>query len=116
MTTFLLLSFIPAKLKAGTETSPVSIAASENIKPSDTNSDLARLNEIKAMDMSTLNRSEKKELRIELRSIKSGQDGRGRRNHDRIGGRDYNGHHHGGAVFVAGGSGLLIVLLIIFLI
>jgi hypothetical protein len=114
--TILLLSFIPAQLKANEDKVPVPGAVTKTDKSSDTQADLARLNEINAMDMSTLNRSEKKELRVELRSIKNGQDGRRGRNRDRIGGRDYNGHRHGGAIYFAGGGGLLIILLIIILI
>jgi len=76
---------------------------------------MARLEEIKAMDMSTLSRSEKKVLRTEVKAIKNDQDERSRRYRDR-GDRDnyYNGHH-GGTVFIYGGGGLLLLILLIIL-
>jgi len=118
MTAIMLMSFIPSQLKAATETAPVIATTSdESVKD---NADLARLNEIKAMDMSTLSRSDKKELRKEVRTIKNDQDGRGRyrerhgrRNHD---GGDYNGRRSGGTVYFMGGGGLLVLILILLLI
>ena len=121
---FLALSFIPSKLKAETVKSPVSIVTAETAtipvpiaaaitdESAEANANIARLEEIKAMDMSTLSRSEKKELRNEVRTIKSNQDGRGRRGH---GHGNYDGRHSGGTVYFYGGSGLLIILLLILL-
>jgi len=121
--TFMLLSIIPTKLNAATETNPVAVTTTAAAEAAKDNSDLARLNEIKAMDLSTLSRSEKKELRKEVRAIKDDQDergrgyqnGHGRRNHDG-GDRMNNGRHGGGTVYFMGGGGLLIILLIILLI
>ena len=120
MTTFMLLSFIPSQSKAATESKTVSVATTTSVESAKDNADLARLNEIKAMDFSTLSRSEKKELRKEVREIKNDQDGRGRY-HERRGGRnhdggDYNGRHGGGTVYFMGGGGLLVLILILLLI
>ncbi len=114
MATIMLLLFIPTQVKAATETKTVTVVAPETIQSTDIEAvQLARLEEIKAMDMSTLSRTEKKELRNEVRSIKSAQDGRGRRDHDGRGGRDFDGRRHGGAVFVMGGGGLLFIILLV---
>ena len=113
MTTLMLLSFIPAQVKAANEKAAVSAAAAKPAESAEATAQLARLEEIKAMDFSTMSRSEKKELREEVRAIKTAQDERGRRNYDRRGGQ--YGHRHGGTVFVLGGGGVLIVLLIILL-
>lgn len=120
MTALMLMSFIPAQLKAATETKTAPVTAITSDESVKDNADLARLNEIKAMDMSTLSRSDKKELRKEVRTIKNDQDGRGRyhernnrRNHDR---GDYNGRRSGGTVYFMGGGGLLVLILILLLI
>ena len=112
MTAIILLLFVPAQSKAATESKTVSVATTTNVESARDNADLARLNEIKAMDLSSLSRSEKKELRKEVREIKSDQDGRGR-HHD---GGDYYGHHRGGTVYFMGGGGLLVLILILLLI
>lgn len=78
MTVIILLSFIPTPSSAATETKTVPVTATTSIGSTKDNADLARLNEIKEMDMSTLSRSEKKELRKEVREIKNDQDGYGR--------------------------------------
>ncbi len=114
--TIMLLSIIPTPVKAAAAAKTVTVVAPETVQTTDVGAtQLARLEKIKAMDLSTLSRTEKKELRNEVRAIKSDQDGRGRRGHDGRGGRNYDGRHGGGAVFVMGGGGLLILLLIIIL-
>jgi len=114
MTAFLLMSFIPTQLKAATESKPVSVSEIKTVESTTASTQLARLEEIKAMDMSTLSRSEKKELRQEVRAIKNDQNEYGRSHHDGDG--RYHDGRHGGSVLVFGGSGLLIILLIILLI
>lgn len=121
---FMTLSLIPAQLNAANEikTKTESLAVAKTASPTLAvsndlavyNAQMARLEEIKAMDMSTLSRSEKKELRTEVKAIKNDQDGR--RYRDR-GNRDNynNGRHGGGTVFIYGGGGLLLILLIILL-
>lgn len=112
VTAFTLLSCIPVQLKAADETKDVSVTATKTIESTDA-AQLARLEELNAMDMSTLTRTEKKALRSEVKAIKSDQDGRGRRYNN---GRDnYEGRHHGGSIYIMGGSGLLIILLLIIL-
>ena len=120
MTTFIFLSFVPTQSKAATETKTVPVTSIVTAEAAKDNADLVRLNEIKAMDLSTLNRSEKKELRKEVREIKNDQDGRGRY-HERHGeryhdGGDYNGRRGGGTIYFMGGGGLLVLILILLLI
>jgi len=71
LTAFMLLSFIPTQLKAVTEPSTFTMAAVITVESAEANILLVRLNEIKAMDMAKLNSTEKKQLRKEVRSIKS---------------------------------------------
>ena len=118
MTTFIFLSFVPTQSKAATETKTVPVTSIVTAEAAKDNADLVRLNEIKAMDLSTLNRSEKKELRKEVREIKNDQDGY-RRHHegrDRDERGDYNGRRGGGTIYFMGGGGLLILILILLLI
>ncbi len=68
---FLLLIFIPTQLKAGTKTSTLSIAATKTVESAQANALLVRLDKINAMDKSTLTSVERKQLRKEVRSIKS---------------------------------------------
>ena len=126
MASFIMLSFIPTQLKAETEKSTAAAVTTKTTESTDVNAiatanaaedaraeaQLSRLVEIKAMDMSELTPSEKKELRDEVHMIQNQQD-----RHDRDRGYgDGNGrrHHHGGVVFV-GGGGLLLILLILLL-
>lgn len=100
LTAFMLLTIMPAQVKAGTETSTLSTAASKTDKTAESaasNALLLRLDNIKAMDMSTLNSSEKQQLRKEVRSIKSKLS------------------EMGGGVYLSVGAILLIVLLLVIL-
>ena len=108
ITAMMLLSFMPAQAKRAVETKAVSAVAAKTNEAIDA-TQTARLEEIKAMDLSTLTRSEKKELRNEVKAIKVDQDER--RGHDQ-----YDGRHRHGVVFVTGGSLLLIIILIIVLV
>ena len=115
--TCMLISFIPTQSKAETEAAKVTSVESKIVVAADENAQFVRLQEIKAMDISSMSRAEKKELRKEVRLIKNDQDGRRGRGHGHHGeGNYYNGNHGGGTVFFIGGSGLLIILLIILLI
>ena len=111
---FLMLSTIPTQLKAADDTKKSSATTTISVETEDA-VQLARLEEIKAMDLSSLSRSEKKELRNEVKLIKSNQDGRSRRHHDGRDGRNYDGRHGGGTVFIYGGGGLLLIILLIIL-
>ena len=68
VTAFLLLSFVPTTLQA--ETNPASVAVPSTSSSAEANALLARLEEIKAMDKSTMRAPEKRQLRKEVRSIK----------------------------------------------
>jgi hypothetical protein len=72
MATLLSLTFIPVQAFAAIKT-PSSLAATtppETTESKEANTLLLRLDEIKAMDLSNLKSSEKKDLRKEVRSIK----------------------------------------------
>jgi hypothetical protein len=102
MTTLLLLLFISVQVKAGTKTSAsskdaTSIAATKSAESAEAKILLTRLDEIKAMDKSTLNSTERKELRKEVRSIKSQLS------------------ELGGGVYLSVGAIIIIILLLILL-
>ncbi len=114
MFAFLLFSFIPTQVKAAEETKTVPVVAAKTIESTDA-AQLARLEEIKAMDLSALSRTEKKELRNEVKAIKNDQNKHSRRyriGHDE---GNHNGRHGGGTVFIMGGGGLLLIILLILL-
>jgi hypothetical protein len=75
LTTFMMLIIIPGQLKAGTEAAPVSTPATKPAESAEVtaevNAIMARLNEIKAMDLSKLSVAEKKELRKEVRTSRN---------------------------------------------
>lgn len=64
---------VPSQLNATAKTTPINttITATEPTESEIANTLSARLIEIKALDLSTLTRTEKKELRNEVRSIQS---------------------------------------------
>ena len=64
------LSVIPTQMLAA-EKNPTSVSTNPKEVPAEVKVLLNRLDEIKAMDKSSLNSSEKKELRKEVRSIKA---------------------------------------------
>ena len=135
ITAAMLLLFVPAQMKAENEKSTASIAGVTNVETksntiaetdaielAESNAQLARLEEINAMDMSTLSKSEKKELREEVKSIEKDQQRWGRRDRDRRGNSDYDGRsdnnyrrHGGGEIFIFGGGGLLLLILLLLL-
>ena len=71
MAAFIMLASIPTQLKAGTETNPAPVATSPATESAVANALIARLYEIKAMDLKELKSTEKKALRKEVRAIKS---------------------------------------------
>lgn len=106
---FFLLIF-PGTISATNETNPVALASAEKTASLEVEKQLSRLEEIKAMDLSKLNQSEKNELRGEVLAIQNSQYERGRHggyhargNYD----HHYGGRHHG---FL---PGLLIIILLI---
>ncbi|MFV8269942.1 hypothetical protein ACNQGP_08390 [Flavobacterium sp. GT2N3] len=64
------LSFVPTQMLAA-EKNPTSVSNNPKEVPAEVKVLLNRLDEIKAMDKSSLNSSEKKELRKEVRAIKA---------------------------------------------
>ena len=136
MTAFLMVSFIPSQLKAATAMNETTSMTSNvntneatksavstdvnsaNIKEAseaaESNANIARLEEIRAMDMSELTPAEKKELREEVHSIQNEQDVIVR-NHDRYDNDGPRHHHRGGVVFIGGGGLLLIILILLLL-
>ena len=66
LTAFVLILFIPSLVKAKTEKKPVAVVATADLSVL-----FARIETIRAIDFSTLNATDKKELRNELRTIKT---------------------------------------------
>ena len=100
MAVFLSLTFMPAQLKAGTESSTLSTVAAKTDKTivsAEATVLLTRLDEIKAIDKATLNSTDKQLLRKEVRSIKSQLS------------------EMGGGVYLSVGAILLIILLLVIL-
>jgi hypothetical protein len=73
MATILTLTFLPLQSFASAKEDPSSLVVTkppENTESAEAKTLLLRLDEIKAMDMSKLKSTEKKDLRKEVRSIK----------------------------------------------
>jgi hypothetical protein len=106
MTAFMLFLFTPGNLEAAKKTIKVSTTTTMNTTVNSAEARVARFNEIKAMDNSTLNASEKKELRKESRTLKSDikTDKKSA----------YNGNGNSG-LYVSVGAAILIVLLLVLL-
>ena len=110
------LSVIPTQLKAATEaeTDRTAIISTETVSGTD------QLTEIKAIEVSTLNSTEKKEALKEVSPLVNEQgrhNGRfnNRRNRDvdvTIQSDEGYRHHHGGA-YIGGGGALLLILILI---
>jgi hypothetical protein len=71
MMAFMMLSAIPTILNAGSETNRIPGTSPIPTEAVRANALISRLYEIKAMDIQSLNATEKKELRKEVKSIKS---------------------------------------------
>lgn len=69
MTMFMLFSIVPVQVQAGVETR--NVPATPAPVPAEVTVMLNRLDEIHAMDLSLLSKVEKKELRKEVRTLKS---------------------------------------------
>ena len=72
------LNFLPTQMMAS-EKDPITVTNNPNEIPADIKTKLARLDEINAMDKSSLTRSEKRALRKEVKAINSSlkSDGKG---------------------------------------
>lgn len=97
MTTCLSLTFHPLQSTAATTPTPSSVVISKPAESAEAKALLLRLNEINTMDKSTLSSSEKKQLRKEVRSIKSQLN------------------QLGGGVYISVGALIIILLLLIIL-
>lgn len=96
MLVFLTVSSVSSPLFATEKDSIVATATTKEV-PADVSKLLTRLDEIKAMDKTALNRSEKKELRKEVRAIKS----------------ELKEKRHG--IFLSIGAFIIIILLLVIL-
>lgn len=124
----MLLLFSPTQLKAGTENNAVSTNATTTVKSEGANAEVVSLNEIKTIEMSTLNSTENKELLKEGSSVKNDQGRRGRGYERRNRNRDvdvtirsdnqgyYNQGYHSHSTAYIGGGGVLILIIILILI
>jgi len=80
----------------------------------ESNANIARLEEIRSMDMSELTPAEKKELREEVHMIQNEQEVIVR-DHNRYDNDGPRHHRHGGGIVFLGGGGLLLIILILLL-
>ncbi len=97
MTAFLLLSIVPTQLKAGTATSTVPMDSTKTAASAEVKVLTTRLDEINAMDKSNMRAPEKRQLRKEVRSIKSRMA------------------ELGGGVYISVGALLIVIILLILL-
>ena len=106
MAAFALLLVAPTQTKAENETTPVEVVATAPAASVDAGVLIARVETIKAMDVSTLNSSERKELRKELRGIKN--DLKDLKKNDANSSATTNG-----GVYLSVGAIIIIILLLI---
>ena len=71
MTAMMLLTLVPTTIKAETGTLTLPASTPTPAETAMVNTMVTRLNEIKMMDIKSMNSSQKKELRKEVRAIKS---------------------------------------------
>ncbi len=93
----MLLTFQPLQTIAATTTAPTSLVVSKTTEAAKAKVLISRLEEIKAMDKSNLNSSEKKSLRKEVRTIRTEL------------------RETGGGVYLSVGAIIIIILLLIIL-
>ena len=96
-TTLLLISFQSSRLNAATMTKPSKVLATNPAEATEAKTLLLRLDEIASMDKTEMPKAEKKDLRKEVRSIKT----------------QLNDLGHG--VYLSGGAIIIIILLLILL-
>ena len=105
MAVFVIIIYFPDLLKAETEQAQVAVIATSQVAAVDASVLTARVEAIKAMDFSTLNSSERKELRKELRAIKTDLKKSNKRD-------EYATHGNGG-IYLSVGAIIVVVLLLI---
>jgi hypothetical protein len=99
MAACVLLTTVSGQLKAGSKSNAVSMPVSTPAKPAEAPTSIQRLEEIKAIDKSKLSSADKKELKKEVRSIKTEL-------------RTMDGS---GGIYISVGAIIIILLLIIIL-
>ena len=97
MMAFMISAFIPVQLKAVTESNTIPLTIPVTTESAEANVLIARLYEIKAMDLKNLKATEKKALRKEVRTIKSDLKA------------------VGGGVYLSVGAIIIVILLLILL-
>ena len=102
----MILTFYPVRLNADAKPAPV--VATKTVESTDISVLIARVETISAMDRSALSSSEKKELRKELRSIKSDLKERSKSDSN-------NRVATSGGVFVSVGALIVVILLLVLL-
>ena len=105
MAVFVIIIYFPNLVRGETEQAPVAVVATSPVTTVDASVLTARVEAIKAMDFSTLNSTEKKELRKELRVIKTDLKKSNKRD-------EYATHGNGG-IYLSVGAIILVVLLLI---
>jgi hypothetical protein len=93
----LLLTVFPANANAGANPIPVTTTTPTGTESAESQAMMARLNEIKAMDMKSLSASEKKQLRNEVKAMKQ------------------QAKSHANGVYLSVGAILIIILLVVLL-
>jgi len=102
----MLLLFVPTQLKATTEkANEIILVASADATVA--NAQLVRLEEIYDMDISSMNRAEKNELRSEVRAIKADMDEQNN--------KDAKTATNDGGIYISVGGAILILILLIIL-
>lgn len=99
MTVIMMLLFVPAHSDAKTKANPFTLKKDKTEISAEAKAMITRIDEIKAMDFSKLNRQEKKELRAEVKMIKSDLQA-----------QQLNSN---GGVYISVGAAIIIVLLLI---
>lgn len=97
--------FIPNYIYAEAENTTVTVVAAKPAVSVDATILVARVEAIKAMDFSTLNSTEKKELRKELRAIKTDLKKSNK--------RDVVATHGNGGIYLSVGAIIVIIILLI---
>jgi uncharacterized protein YpmS len=102
-----ILAIVPAQLKASTEPTPTMVVSAKAVVNTDVSVMISRVEAIKAMDKSELTSTEKKELRKELRTIKSNLSASSK--------ADLTATGTGGGLYLSVGAIIIIILLLIIL-
>lgn len=128
MTASMLSLFCSTQSKAATDTTPAITTGTTAVNAEKSNTDVARLDEIKPMESPLLGTSAEKGSLKDVSTVKNDQEEHGRgynRRHRRNvdvtiqsnnrGPGYYEGRHRGGAAYI-GGGGLLVLILILVLV